>query len=208
MIGKVQENQIFVHTLLASTEKIFSNVLNSVNIEKESLMNLNKMGENGSISVSKEINFRNNPFNSILNNDMKKLVENSMIYSHTILPGNPSILLEFPNPYEKNTDPASYTEIDTKTRKMTISKNASSSSIKSVDSLKTGGQTLGSGIGGEGGRFQFKRILVESLIALDKRSGSTAAGNFEVVLSTAAKDSGIWSTGSVLLNANGKINNW
>ena len=209
MIGKVQENQIFVHTLLTSTEKIFSNIMNSVTIENETLRTQEKNRENSSISINKETNFTNNPFNSILSNGMKKLVENSMKYSHTILPGNPSILLEFPNPYDKNTDPASYTEIDAKTRKMTVSKNTSSSSIKSVDSLKNpvGGPTLGSGIGVEGGRVQFKRILIESLIALDKRNGSTAAGSFEVILSTAAKDSGIWSTGSVLLNGNGKINN-
>ena len=205
MIGKVQENQIFVHTL-TSTEKIFSNNMNSVNTENGNVKNLNKMGENSSISINKETNSTNNPFNSILDNGMKKLVENSMKYSHTALPENPSILLEFPNPYDKNTDPTSYTEIDAKTRKMTVSKNTSSSSVKSVDSLKTGGQALGSGIGGEGGRVQFKRILVESLIALDKRNGSTAAGSFEIILSAAAKDSGIWSTGSVLLYGNGKIN--
>jgi hypothetical protein len=207
MIGKVQEHQIFVHTL-ASTEKIIADNMNSNNIQNVNLKSLDKMGENSSISISKDTNSTNNPFNSILNNGMKKLVENSMIYSHTKLPGNPSILLEFPNPYDKNTDPASYTEIDAKTRKMTTSKiNPSSSSVKSVDSLKSGGQTLGCGIGGEVGRVQFKRILIESLLALDKRIGSTAAGSFEVILSAAAKDSGIWSTGSVLLNANGKINN-
>ena len=206
MIGIVQENQIFVRTL-TTTENTFSEIFNSVHIEKENLMNLNRMGENSSISINKETNFTNNSISSILSNGMKKVVENSMKYSHTILPRNPSILLEFPNPYDKNTDPASYTETDTKTRKMTISKNtsSSSSSLKSADSSKTGGQTLGSGIGGEGGRVQFIRILVESLIALDKRNGSTAAGSFEVILSTAAKDSGIWSTGSVLLNGNGKI---
>lgn len=207
MVGRVQENQIFVHTR-TSTEKMFSDNANSGSTENENLMNLNKMVENSAICINKETDFTNNPFNSILNNGMKKLVENSMKYSHTILPGNPSILLEFPNPYDKNTDSTSYTDIDTKTRKMTISKNTSSSfsSIKSLDSSKTGGQTLGSGGGGEGGRVQFKRILVESLIALDRRNGSTAAGNFEVILSTAAKDSGIWSTGTILINGNGKIN--
>ena len=210
MIGKVQENQIFVHYLIP-TESVFSNITkfnnynnfkNDINnVKNKSMINMNKKNDN-SLNINNEIiNSINNPFSSIQNNGMKKLFEDSLKYSNTILPGNPSITLEFPNPHDKNTDPTSYTEIDTKTRKMTTSipKNISSSSLKSSDSSKSGGQTLGSVIGGEG-RVQFKRILIESLIALDKRTGSTAAGSFEVILSTAARDSGIWSVGSAVFN--------
>lgn len=188
IIGKVQENQIFIHSLTPS-ENIFSNITNNKNSEVSPIIN------------NEIINSINNPLSSVQNNSIKKLIDDNLKRSNTMLPGNPSITLEFPNPYDKNTDPTSYTEIDTKTRKMTtsISKNISSSSLKSSDSSKSGGQTLGSVVGGEG-RVQFKRILIESLTALDKRTGSTVAGSFEIILSTAARDSGIWSVGSAIFD--------
>ena len=115
MTGKVHENQIFVHSMTAAPENVFSNntdfssIQNSSNdMKNKSLKNLNKKSENNSVIFNKEMNLTNNPFISVPNNGLKKLVEVSMKYSNTILPGNPSIYLKFPNPYDKNTDPASY----------------------------------------------------------------------------------------------------
>ena len=151
------------------------------------------------------------------NNDVKNAHTESLKYSHTNISQIPPIKLEFPNPFGAEVDPNSYTEIENvnKIRRNSI-KNSKDTGGSGVSVVVSGGAGVGVGGGKDGSgnisgniggnmsindspRQQTRRILISSILPQDNRGTSTTPGNFEILLSSAAKECGLWTVNSVII---------
>jgi hypothetical protein len=211
-VGRVRDNQLYVtpahpidepfaRSLLLGNNEIFSSGFNSNNSDNDNRPNMDNIIENSPNIIGQGIFFVDDALASTGNIDVKKAVFESLKCSNTIIPNNPSITLEYPNPFSDDVDPSSYTEIDTKIRKISLAKTTNLSTTSNFDSTKSWGVPVGTGTEG---RVQFRRVLVHSICPVMPRTGCGGVGNFEIILSSAAKESGLWTIGSVLLT--GKIN--
>ena len=141
-------------------------------------------------------------FSSSSITEMKKSSLQSQSFSNTQIITEPPLKLEFPNPFSDDVDPSSYTEMDSKLRKSSLLKQPPSSNANSTansNSNNSGNTNNSENTKYNEGRIQIKRVLIHSLIPLDKRVGSSGVGSFEIVFSASARESGLWSVGAVLL---------
>lgn len=206
-VGRVRDNQLYVtpaqpinepfaRSLLLENNEIYTAGFNSNNSDNDNRSNMDNMIENSPNIIGQGIFYVDDALASTGNIEVKKAVIESLKYSNTIIPNNPSITLEYPNPFSDDVDPSTYTEIDTKIRKISLAKTTNLSTTSNFDSTKSGG--VPGGMGCEG-RVQHRRVLVNSICPVMPRPGCSGIGNFEVILSPAAKECGLWTVGSVLL---------
>lgn len=215
-VGRVRDNQLYVTPAQPINEPFarslqldnnetlisgFDSNNSDNNHDNNYKPNMENMIENSPNIIGQGIFFVDDALAATGNTEVKKAVFESLKYSNTIIPNNPSITLEYPNPFSDDVDPSSYTEIDTKIRKISLAKTTNLSSTSNFDSTKSGG--LPGGTGTEG-RVQFRRVLVHSICPVVPRAGCSGNGNFEIILSASAKESGLWTVGSVLLTGKNK----
>ena len=122
---------------------------------------------------------------------VKKAHHESLKYSNTILPNVLPIKLEFPDPYSDNTDPSLYTEIERKSIKQNTNKNTINDSNNKIIQKN------------DIARQQIQRVLISSILPRDNRAGSSAPGNFEIILSNDTKECGLWTVNSALISPTG-----
>lgn len=207
-VGRVRDNQLYVTPAQPIHEPFARSLVlenNEISIsgfhsnDDDNRPNMENINENSPNIIGQGIFFVDDTLSSTTNNEMKKAIIESLKYSNTIIPNNPSITLEYPNPFSDDVDPSTYTEIDSKIRKISLAKTSNSNlnnTTTNFDSTKFGGLTGGTGTEG---RVQFRRVLVNSICPSVSRLGCGGMGNFEIILSAAAKDSGLWTVGAVLL---------
>lgn len=100
-------------------------------------------------------------------------------------PEAPELLLEFPDPFNANADPALFVE-------------GSSNVVDAAPAKGAKGAPAATGVASvpPGFRRQTKQLQLSSIRVTDGRVGAAGTGTFEIVLSAAAKESGIWSLSS------------
>ena len=138
---------------------------------------------------------------SSTNEEIKKIHYESLKYSQTILPKFPSIKLEYPNPFSDDADPSLFTEIDRKIlRQNSIKMSSGDNNNKAIQNLNLKNEKNEKN---ELSRQQSQRVLISSISTLDNRGASSAPGSFEIILSSAAKESGLWTVNSVIVSSTG-----
>ena len=200
LIGRARESQLYVmpakprHELFAynlmdnngNHDNYDNNNDNSSTFNRQN--NANNMNNMNNNFIGKGMILTNDVMGTSTNPEIKKSYSEFLKYTHTIPSPDPPIKLEYPNQFAEDALPNSYTEIEIKKRKISI-KN------EKIDPKAV--------VSTELGRFQVRRILISSILPKDNRAGSNLAGSFEVILSVAAKESGLWTVGSVSLTPAG-----
>ena len=218
-------NELFATNLINRDENSNNNNYNDNYVDNNDDNEFNNQNNNNNDNFNNNNNNFNDNFigkgmllvNDILlnstNNDVKNAHTESLKYSHTNISQIPPIKLEFPNPFGADVDPNSYTEIENlnKIRRNSIknSKDTGGGGVSGGAGVGMGGGKDGSGNGGgnTGGnlsindspRQQTRRILISSILPQDNRGTSTTPGNFEILLSSAAKECGLWTVNSVII---------
>ena len=198
-------NQLFVMPAKPNNE-LFAHHLNNNNNNNND-ENDENVDENNNIN-NKNDNFIGQGmllFDDVIatssNEEMKKIHNESLKYAHIILPEAPSIKLEYPNPFSDDADPSLFTEIDRKVVRRTSIKpsvgdnnnnNNNNNNNKAIQISKN-----------ELSRQQSQRVLISSISTRDNRGATSAPGSFEIILSTAAKESGLWTVNSVIVSSTG-----
>ena len=218
MVGRVRENQLYVTTAIPMHESYANNLLldNTDDLEnfdsnsRDNKPNMNKTNEISSNFIGQGLFIVDDVFSSTSINELKNTSLQSQLFSNTQMIPEPPIKLEFPNPFSDDVDPTSYTEMDSKIRKSSVLKPPPTTNTNTSNSGNTNTNNSGNTNNSENakygeGRIQYKRVLVHSIIPLDRRVGSSGVGSFEVVLSASAKECGLWTVGAVLLTGMRKI---
>ena len=202
LVGRSIGNQLYVMPSKPSHE-LFAYHLNDNN-HNNNVNNDNSNDNNNNIN-NKNDNFIGQGmllFDDVIafstNEEIKKFHSESLKYSQTILPKYPSIKLEYPNPFSDDADPSLFTEIDRKIlRQNSIKMSSGDNSNKAIQNLNLKNEK------NELSRQQSQRVLISSISTLDNRGASSAPGSFEIILSSAAKESGLWTVNSVIVSSTG-----
>ena len=192
-------NQLFVIPAKPNNELFAYHLNNKNNNNNNNDDNNDDNDENNNIN-NKNDNFIGQGmllFNDVIatstNDEMKKIHNESLKYAHIVLPEGPPIKLEYPNPFSDDADPSLFTEIDRKiVRRSSIKPVGGDNNSKVIQIPKN-----------ELSRQQSQRVLISSISTRDNRGATSAPGSFEIILSTAAKESGLWTVNSVIVSSTG-----
>ena len=190
LVGRSIGNQLYVMPSKPSHELFAYHLNDNNNNDNNNSKNDNFIGQ-GMLLFDDVIAFSTNE-------EIKKFHSESLKYSQTILPKFPSIKLEYPNPFSDDADPSLFTEIDRKIlRQNSIKMSSGDNNNKAIQNLNLKNEK------NELSRQQSQRVLISSISTLDNRGASSAPGSFEIILSSAAKESGLWTVNSVIVSSTG-----
>ena len=196
LVGRSIGNQLYVMPSKPSHE-LFAYHLNDNNNDNNNNNNNNSKNDN---FIGQGMLLFDDVIASSTNEEIKKIHYESLKYSQTILPKFPSIKLEYPNPFSDDADPSLFTEIDRKILRQNSIKMSSGDNNKTIQNLNLKNEKNEKN---ELSRQQSQRVLISSISTLDNRGASSAPGSFEIILSSAAKESGLWTVNSVIVSSTG-----